>query len=343
MSRQLENEHYRRIAGYELAIKRLYDRAIKQAAGLSVGVKVSDKMFRFSDYSALKGRANKIISELAKDMIGTIQTGINEEWEYANLKNDALVDEFVKGTSLSKSAARSFTLRNVSAQKAFRERVVNGMNLSDRVWKLSGQFRQELEMSLDVGIREGKSAARISQDIRPQLNEPDKLFRRVRNQHGQLALSKNAAAYHPGQGVYRSSYKNALRLTRTETNMAYRTADHERWKQMDFIVGIEVIRSNNPYGCDICGSMAGKYPKDFKFVSWHPQCRCYATPIMITRAEMEARWEGKTIKSRQEVTQPPAGFKKWILENNDTIQNSKSKPYFITDNQKFVDEITKGG
>lgn len=272
MLRQLENEHYRRIAGYELAIKRLYDHAIKQAASLGVGIKVSDKMFRFDDYPALKSRANGIISQLAKDLIGTIQTGINEEWEYANLKNDALVEDFVKGTSLSKSAARSFNLRNVSAQKAFRERVVNGMNLSDRVWKLSGQFRQELEMSLDVGIREGKSAARISQDIRPQLNEPDKLFRRVRNQHGQLALSKNAEAYHPGQGVYRSSYKNALRLTRTETNMAYRTADHERWKQMDFIVGIEVIRSNNPYGCDICGSLAGKYPKDFKFVGWHPNC-----------------------------------------------------------------------
>lgn len=339
MSRQLENEHYRRIAGYELAIKRLYDRAIKQAAGLAVGAKVSDKMFRFDDYPALKSRANGIISQLAKDMIGTISTGIDEEWEYANLKNDALVDEFVKGTSLSKSAARSFNLRNVSAQKAFRERVVKGMNLSDRVWRVAGQFRQELEMSLDVGIREGKSAARISQDIRPQLNEPDKLFRRVRDQHGQLALSKNAEAYHPGQGVYRSSYKNALRLTRTETNMAYRTADHERWKQMDFIVGIEVIRSNNPYGCDICGSLAGKYPKDFKFVGWHPSCRCRAVPIFASEDEFDDYLDTGKLNSKQVVSKVPQGFENWVKGHSEDIKKWKSVPYFLTDNKAVVEKL----
>lgn len=339
MLRQLENEHYRRIAGYELAIKRLYDHAIKQAAGLGVGVKVSDKIFRFSDYPALKGRANKIISELAKDMIGTIQTGINEEWEYANLKNDALVGDFVKGTSLSKSAARSFNLRNVSAQKAFRERVVKGMNLSDRVWKSMAQFRQELEMSIDIGIREGKSAARLSQDIRTQLNEPDKLFRRVKNQHGQLALSKNAEAYHPGQGVYRSSYKNALRLTRTETNMAYRTADHERWKQMDFIVGIEVIRSNNPYGCDICGSLAGKYPKDFKFVGWHPSCRCRAVPIFASEDEFDDYLDTGKINSKQVVSKVPQGFENWVKGHSEDIKKWKSVPYFLTDNKAVVEKL----
>lgn len=339
MLRQLENEHYRRIAGYELAIKRLYDHAIKQAAGLGVGVKVSDKIFRFSDYPSLKGRANKIISELAKDMIGTIQTGINEEWEYANLKNDALVDEFVKGTSLSKSAARSFNLRNVSAQKAFRERVVKGMNLSDRVWKSMAQFRQELEMSIDIGIREGKSAARLSQDIRTQLNEPDKLFRRVKNQHGQLVLSKNAEAYHPGQGVYRSSYKNALRLTRTETNMAYRTADYERWKQMDFIVGIEVIRSNNPYGCDICGSLAGKYPKDFKFVGWHPNCRCRAIPLFATEDEFDNYLDTGKINSKQVVSKVPQGFENWVKSHSEDIKKWKSVPYFLTDNKAVVEKL----
>src|SRR5690554_3391124 len=339
MLRQLENEHYRRIAGYELAVKRLYDRAIKQAAGLAVGVKVTDKMFRFRDYAALRGRANKIISELAKDIIGTIQTVINEEWEYANLKNDALVEDFVKGTSLSKSAARSFNLRNVSAQKAFRERVVKGMNLSDRVWKGMAQFRQELEMSIDIGIREGKSAARLSQDIRPQLNEPDKLFRRVRNQHGQLALSKNAEAYHPGQGVYRSSYKNALRLTRTETNMAYRTADHERWNQMDFIVGIEVIRSNNPYGCDICGSMAGKYPKDFKFVGWHPSCRCRAVPIFASEDEFDDYLDTGKLNSKQVVSKVPQGFENWVKSHSEDIKKRKSVPYFLTDNKAVVEKL----
>ncbi|MBR3455746.1 MAG: hypothetical protein IKH26_10515 [Bacteroidaceae bacterium] len=42
-----------------------------------------------------------------------------------------------------------------------------------------------------------------------------------------------------------SSYKNARRLAATECNTAYRTADHERWQQMDFVVGQEVHLSGN--------------------------------------------------------------------------------------------------
>ena len=113
---------------------------------------------------------------------------------------------------------------------------------------------------------------------------------RVRDKHGNLRLSKAAKAYHPGRGVYRSSYRNALRLTATENNMAYRTADHLRWQQQPFVVGIEIKLSNN-HTCkgvigrfvDICDDRAGVYPKDFKFVGWHPHCRCYCVPKQARR------------------------------------------------------------
>lgn len=162
--------------------------------------------------------------------------------------------------------------RNIEAQNAFMKRKVNGLSLSDRVWRYSKQFKGEIELALDIGIREGKSAAELSRDLRKYLQRPDDLFRRVRDEHGILRLSKRAASFHPGVGVYRSSYKNAMRLARTEINMAYRTADHLRWQQLDFVVGIEVRRSNRKYNCVVCESLAGKYPKDFKFTGWHPQC-----------------------------------------------------------------------
>ena len=96
--------------------------------------------------------------------------------------------------------------------------------------------------------------------------------------------------YHSGQGVYRSSYKNAMRLARTEINMAYREAEYQRWQQLDFVVGFRIHLSNNhtilnskgepvPFH-DICDELAGDYPKTFKFVGWHPQCRCFVTPIL---------------------------------------------------------------
>ncbi|GGE14040.1 MULTISPECIES: hypothetical protein [Sphingobacterium] len=68
-----------------------------------------------------------------------------------------------------------------------------------------------------MGIKEGRSAAQMARDHKQYLAEPDRLFRRIRNFDGKLVLSKAAMEYNPGQVVYRSSYKNAMRLARAET------------------------------------------------------------------------------------------------------------------------------
>lgn len=176
------------------------------------------------------------------------------------------------------------------------------------------------------------------------------LFRRVRDEHGNLQLSKAAADFHPGRGVYRSSYMNARRLAATETNIAYRTADHERWKKMDFVVGIEIHLSNNhnckgiPKGMfyDICDDLKGRYPKDFKFTGWHPHCRCYATSILKTDEEVAEdtkkmlRGEEVTDESKNTVEDVPDGFKQWVKENEERAKTHYSVPYFVKDNMKYV-------
>jgi hypothetical protein len=343
MLKKLDNEHFRRIAGYEANIAGLYMDAIREASRLGSGISLTDKPFSFDDYPGLRRRANKIISQLASDVTVAIEGGINSEWAFANDKNDMLVERFVQNTNLSAGEAVAFMPRNTQALQAFTQRRIKGLNLSDMVWRSMKQFRQEIEMTLDVGIREGKSAARISQDLRPTgtgyLNHPDKLFRRVKGQHGQLVLSKNALAYNPGQGRYRSSYKNALRLARTETNIAYRTADHLRWTDTDFIVGFRVIRSNNPYECSVCGSLDGEYPKEFKFTGWHPNCRCRAVPIFSTEHEFNQYLDTGLMQSGRRINTTPQGFKSWVRNNKDNIQNWKSKPYFLQDNKRFAEEF----
>ena len=198
-------------------------------------------------------------------------------------------------------------------------------------------------MSLDIGIREGQSAAQMSRNVRQYLNKPNMLFRRVRDEHGELQLSKRAKAYHPGQGVYRSSYKNARRLTATETNIAYRTADHLRYQKMDFVVGIEIHLSGNhtlngkPFH-DICDELAGKYPKDFKFTGWHPQCRCFVTTILKTKEERDEdvkkilRGEPVDGESVNKVKDVPQQFKTWLKDNELRALNRFSVPYFMTEN-----------
>lgn len=148
-------------------------------------------------------------------------------------------------------------------------------------------MRAEAKAQID-----GTPANRLATDLKQYLKYPDKLFRRVRDEHGQLQLSKRAKEFHPGAGVYRSSYKNARRLAVTETNMAYHKADNERWRKLDFVLGYEVqVSGTNPNVCPLCVELAGKYPKEFEFVGWHPHCRCHAVPIMEDIDSFQARQE----------------------------------------------------
>lgn len=232
---------------------------------------------------------------------------------------------------------------------AFISRQTERLKLSERVWRYANDFKSEIELGIDIGIRDGRDARGMARDLKQYLQHPDKLFRRVRDEHGNLQLSKAAAAFHPGRGVYRSSYKNALRLAATETNMAYRTADQERWKDFDFVVGQRVCLSptNHPV-TDICDELKGEYPKDFKFVGWHPHCRCYVESILKSDKELKEdtrriiRGEQPTDDSANAVRDTPPNFDAWVKDNQWRIEHAKTPPYFIRDNRTRIDDILNG-
>ena len=163
--------------------------------------------------------------------------------------------------------------------------------ISSRVWKEG--IKGQIEDSLQLAFVDGKSANELSRDIRKCLQEPDRLYRRVRDaETGELKLSKAAKEYHPGQGVYRSSYKNAMRLCRNEINKSYRRAEWESYQYNPAIVGFRIRLSNNhtlngkPF-VDICDYAQGVYPKDFKWHGWHVQCRCVMEPVFAPRIDLE--------------------------------------------------------
>lgn len=341
--------HRLHMQNYERLITKAYDRAIYEAVAIAITLpkgKPSEELFSFDKHPASKKRVEAMMSGLQGRMQGIIEQGMRAEWTLANNKTDALVKR-VFGKKLNDEAKHRLLSNNEDAREAFIQRKEKGLGLSDRVWRYTEQFKSEIEMGLDIGIRGGKSADELSRALRGFLREPNKLFRQVRDEHGQLKLSARAKAYHPGQGVYRSSYKNALRLAVTETNIAYRTADHERQKALDFVVGIEVHLSGNhtlngkPFKC-MCDDLVGKYPKDFKFTGWHPHCRCYTTPILKTPEEM-ARDTQKLLRgepvdghSVNEVKDLPQGFKAWMRENKSRIEGAKTLPYFIKDNPQWT-------
>lgn len=361
--RGFDAQHYARTTRYARQVERLYNTACSEIAAAAGRIEIpEDGVFSFDDFPATRRQAQGILNRLAKKVEAVIETGTRTEWQSACDKSDTFLSSILRTSRLSPEEAAQYQARNLEALQAFQQRKVGGLGLSQRVWKYTEEFKTAVELGIDVAVGEGRSAGQLSRDLRQYLQNPDKLFRRVRDKGGNLRLSKAASMYHPGQGVYRSSAKNAERLARTEVNMAYREAEYLRWQQLDFVVGFRVMLSNNHTTTDskgkkvpltdICDELAGDYPKTFKFLGWHPQCRCVVVPIMSDYDEynddranrLKAIVRGKTYKSlpsRRTVRDVPAAFRSHIEAIAERAKGWKSMPYYIRDN--FKKGVISGG
>ncbi len=348
-----EKQHQRNLSAYERQVSAIFNQAIKEATliGVSIEDLADDEILSFDKLPKTKKTVSKMLNTLASNLAVCIVNGVQSSWTLANSREDELCNQVFGDVKdlLTDAQRKRYYSNNGDALQAFLGRKEAGLDLSERVWKYADEFKGEIEMGLDLGIRDGVAANKMQKDLQQYLQHPDMLFRRVRDKHGNLQLSKRAKAYHPGAGVYRSSYKNARRLTVTETNMAYRTADYLRWQNMDFVVGVRVVKSNNHPDTDICdelsaplGSTANKgrgcYPKDFKFVGWHPHCRCHSESILKTEEELMTdnkrimNGEEPTTKSVNTVQSLPKKFTDWMDDNKDRLNQAKNAPYFLKDN-----------
>lgn len=337
-----ERRHNRRVSGYERRALRLMRRAAAEAARLVQlygGGAAAGEAFRIDQSMPLRRAVDALLKDLHAALLGEVQRGVYREWTVAESEADALAARAEGMYPVREAERAAWRTHRDAAREAFTARRERGLSLSDRVWRVVDGFAREVEAAATDAIGNGTPAERLATTIKQHLNEPNRLYRRVRTPNGKLRLSKAAAAYHPGRGVYRSSFMNARRLAVTETNMAYRAADFERWQQMDFVVGIEIRLSNNhsckgvPPGTfhDICDELAGRYPKEFKFTGWHPHCRCHAVPI-LKRSEEMAQPEAQ---SSNAVTELPEVFKAYVAGNRGRIATAAARgalPYFLRDN-----------
>ena len=346
-----DTAHYQTTEQYAALVDELFNRATVEVTNAAAkGTYNPDVPFTFADYPALNGLVQKVGKQLAAKVQAVIEQGSRNQWLFACKKNDGFINSIFDTSKLSKSQLRKMQDRNLDALSTFQGRKVDGMNLSQRVWRTVGQYKIQMESALDVGLGEGRSAQQLARDVKQNLKDPNRLFRRVRDKRGNLQLSKAAQAFHPGQGVYRSSVKNAQRLVRTEINMAYRESDWARWQTLDFVVGFEIRRSNHEpkCKCDLCERLVGRYPKTFKFTGWHPQCMCVCVPILMDEetfdqnelADLKAALHGKEYQkqtAKNQVNDVPDGFKEWVQDHIEAQGNWGSTPYFIRDNFKNGD------
>lgn len=340
ITKKFEQRHLRDLKKYQKQVLRAYHKAIDKIFVSATGKKMASPTFKISQYPTLKKLVDNVLEEMTEEINILILNGVKEQWGLSETKNDELISELHAGRTLSPIIREAIYTRNDEAMNAFIRRAnSDGLQLSERIWNYTDQFRTEIEQGLYVGLSEGMPAAKMATQQKQYLVDPDKLFRRVRNTKGKLVLSKAAKAYKPGQGKYRSSYKNALRVTVSETNMSYRSADNDRYARSKFILGVEIRLSANHPKFDICDHMKGNYPSSFKFVGWHPFCICYTVPILPSPDEYDKYEEaildgrGDKFQFKNPVKNVPSNFTKYVETNKDMLKGLKSTPYWVRDNK----------
>lgn len=369
----------KRTEAYAERVRTLFAATVNEILALNRSMPTlgEGEMFSFDNESAKKQKeVERLLRQLHSVATMAIEKGIKLEWAQANAECDKLVQSCFGKKVLSSPQFTAWTARNNAAMTAFIRRSENGMNLSQRVWKSVRQLRDEMEVAITVSVGEGESAASMSRKVRQYLNDPDLMFRRFRYKDpdtgewrrkwkkrvkdpktGKVTwIDYDKRSYQDewtGPGYYKSSAQNAMRVARTETNIAYRRADQARWEQMDFVLGQRVNLSRSHPKKDICDKLAGDYPKDFVFDGWHPQCFCYVTPILLDEAAMSSLQDillaGGDYKAalqqaaeRMRIKDYPDNFKEWVRENEDNIAQSRGRgtePYFIRNNAAAIDEI----
>lgn len=328
-----------------------------------------DPLFRFNDFPDLRKRLESVFDDYVSNQVLCYKQGITDGVALAfsqdaiNLgKYTILQDEAIK-------AARNASVTSFIANRMSRK---EGLSLSDKVWNYSQLGKSEVEMGISNvikdGLKAGTSAEELGRKVRQYLNNPTMMYRRywvtVADSNGNK--KKVARWYHKhidpdtgkvtfkdeplekvGSGVYRSARMNGYRLMRTEINMSYHNANNERWQNEPFVYGIRIWMSPQHPVPDICDDLAGDYPKDFKFTSWHPNCLCAASPLTISGEEKKDFYrrlmkgeDMSNFHSKNEITEANMNpdWKKYIEQQHDKIISAAERgklAYHLRDNQKY--------
>ena len=337
---------------YSKRLESLYDKFIDRLTTLAhksgVGVEEllgKNVLYRFGNYPELRAEYNEIFKDYVQKEVLAYSAGITDGVALAYAHDASVLSGF---SVLSNNAIT--TARNVAAETFIRNRMkpAAGLSLSQLVLNYASQTKSEFEVAvsnvLADGLKKGTSAASLGLQVRQYLNNPDMMYRRyhrtivdangnkkdvvkwrrrVVDDDGRVRFVEEPLEK-VGMGHYRSSKRNADRLMRTEINGAYHRANAERWQLEPFVIGIMIELSPQHPEYDECDELKGRYPKDFIFTGWHPQCLCMSNPITIQGEEkkefyrrLAAGEDMSNYESPNAVKDIPDDAKAWIDANRE--------------------------
>lgn len=366
-SKQQKEQLNNLFAVYNKRLGRLYSDYVKKLTSLGYGEDVleDDALFNFDNFPQLKARLNDIFNDYYQNSLLCYKSGITDGVALAYNHDEMVIGGYSVLTDKAIRIARDTAAATFISNRL---KTKNGLNLAQIVWNYCQQTKSEFEMAMSNtiadGIKKGSSAEEVGKSIRKYLNDPDMMYRRYHTikvqkngkkkdvvtwRRRRIIDGKVRFIEEPlekvGMGVYRSARKNALRVARTEINSAYHKARNERWQNEPFVIGQYIHVSPQHNIDDICNDLEGRYPKDYVWISWHPQCICTSDPITIQGEEKKEFYKrlmaGEDMSnyvSPFAVLTMPEKYNQYIKDNSEAIVKAGMRgklAWHLQDNTKY--------
>lgn len=366
-SKQQKEQLNNLFAVYNKRLGRLYSDYVNKLTSLGYGEDVleDDVLFNFDNFPQLKARLNDIFNDYYQNSLLCYKSGITDGVALAYNHDEKVIGGYSVLTDKAIRVARDTAAATFISNRL---KTKNGLNLAQIVWNYCQQTKSEFEMAMSNtiadGIKKGSSAEEIGKSIRKYLNDPDMMYRRYHTikvqkngkkkdvvtwRRRRIIDGKVRFIEEPlekvGMGVYRSARKNALRVARTEINSAYHKARNERWQNEPFVIGQYIHVSPQHNIDDICNDLEGRYPKDYVWISWHPQCICTSDPITIQGEEKKEFYKrlmaGEDMSnyvSPFAVLTMPEKYNQYIKDNSEAIVKAGMRgklAWHLQDNTKY--------
>jgi len=180
----------------------------------------------------------------------------------------------------------------------------DGLQLSERVWRLEREAREGIQQVLARGVADGDSAWNIAKELEGFLGPGEECPRWTRTRLYGLTKKEIAAGDRrglytgdecAGQGV---AYK-ALRLARTEIQYVHHLASDMLMARMPWVEQEQVWLSPSHPVEDICDDVVGGgeagdgvYPKGTIVLPLHPNCICGKSGVLMDADEFVGRLRG---------------------------------------------------
>lgn len=366
-SKQQKEQLNNLFAVYNKRLGRLYSDYVKKLTSLGYGEDVleDDALFNFDNFPQLKARLNDIFNDYYQNSLLCYKSGITDGVALAYNHDEMVIGGYSVLTDKAIRVARDTAAATFISNRL---KTKNGLNLAQIVWNYCQQTKSEFEMAMSNtiadGIKKGSSAEEVGKSIRKYLNDPDMMYRRYHTikvqkngkkkdvvtwRRRRIIDGKVRFVEEPlekvGMGIYRSARKNALRVARTEINSAYHKARNERWQNEPFVIGQYIHVSPQHNIDDICNDLEGRYPKDYVWISWHPQCICTSDPITIQGDEKKEFYKrlmaGEDMSnyvSPFAVLTMPEKYNQYIKDNSEAIVKAGMRgklAWHLQDNTKY--------